>query len=118
VLDSRLNPVPVGVVGELYLAGTGLARGYVGRPDLTADRFVANPFGAAGARMYRSGDLVRWTAAGSLEYLGRADAQVKLRGQRLELGEIENTLLACPQVNRAAAALHHSDTGSQLIAYL
>ncbi|CAJ1495600.1 non-ribosomal peptide synthetase [[Mycobacterium] burgundiense] len=118
VLDSRLNPVPVGVVGELYLAGTGLARGYVGRPDLTADRFVANPFGAAGARMYRSGDLVRWTATGSLEYLGRADAQVKLRGQRLELGEIENTLLACPQVNRAAAALHHSDTGSQLIAYL
>ncbi|MFA5709879.1 amino acid adenylation domain-containing protein, partial [Mycolicibacterium sp.] len=119
VLDARLGPVAVGVVGELYLAGAGLARGYVGRPDLTADRFVANPFGREGDRMYRSGDLVRWTAAGALEYLGRADAQVKLRGQRLELGEIENTLLACPHVARAAAAVHHSDTGADhLIGYI
>ncbi len=119
VLDARLGPVAVGVVGELYLAGAGLARGYVGRPDLTADRFVAHPFGREGDRMYRSGDLVRWTAAGALEYLGRADAQVKLRGQRLELGEIENTLLACPHVARAAAAMHHSDTGADhLIGYI
>ncbi|WP_412458263.1 amino acid adenylation domain-containing protein, partial [Mycolicibacterium conceptionense] len=118
VLDARLNPVPVGVVGELYVAGTVLARGYVGRPDLTADRFVANPFGAPGTRLYRTGDLVRWNDTGSLEYLGRADAQVKLRGQRLELGEIENTLLACPQVNRAAAAVYHDDAAAHLVAYV
>ncbi|MDH6196198.1 amino acid adenylation domain-containing protein [Mycobacterium frederiksbergense] len=121
VLDTRLNPVPVGVVGELYLAGPAVARGYVDRPELTADRFVANPFGslpAAGTRMYRTGDLVRWTSAGTLQYLGRADAQVKLRGQRLELGEIENTLLACPQVSRAAAAVYRRDTADHLVAYV
>ncbi|OMC30955.1 hypothetical protein A5740_15870 [Mycobacterium sp. GA-1841] len=119
VLDARVHPAPVGVVGELYLTGQGLARGYVGRSDLTADRFVANPFGSPGDRMYRTGDLVRWTAHGALEYLGRADAQVKLRGQRLELGEIENTLLACPQVSRAAAAVHHSELGiDHLVGYI
>src|SRR5262249_927721 len=95
-----------------------LARGYVGRVELTAERFVANPYGAAGARMYRTGDLVRWTPAGTLDYLGRADSQIKLRGQRLELGEIENTLLACPQVTQAAATVHHGDTGAHLIAYI
>jgi amino acid adenylation domain-containing protein len=122
VLDARLNPVPVGVVGELYLSGPALAHGYVDRFELTAERFVANPFAAqsepAGTRMYRTGDLVRWTAVGTLDYLGRADSQVKLRGQRLELGEIENTLLSCPEVNRAAATVHQGDTGSHLIAYV
>ncbi|WP_411551175.1 amino acid adenylation domain-containing protein, partial [Mycolicibacterium conceptionense] len=118
VLDARLQPVPVGVVGELYLAGPALARGYAGRPELTADRFVASPFGGAGDRMYRTGDLVRWGTGGALQYLGRADAQVKLRGQRLELGEIENTLLACPQVSRAAAAVCHRDAADHLVAYV
>ncbi|MGV0816246.1 amino acid adenylation domain-containing protein, partial [Mycolicibacterium boenickei] len=119
VLDARLNPAPVGVVGELYLAGPTVARGYVGRPDLTADRFVANPFGAPGTRLYRTGDLVRWTDKGCLEYLGRADAQIKLRGQRLELGEIENTLLTCPKVTRAAAAVHRGSTGvDHLVGYI
>ncbi|HTM85408.1 MAG TPA: amino acid adenylation domain-containing protein, partial [Mycobacterium sp.] len=118
VLDARLTPAPIGVVGELYLAGAALARGYVGRAGLTAERFVANPYGGAGTRMYRTGDLVRWTPAGTLDYLGRADTQIKLRGQRIELGEIENTLLACPQVTQAAATVHHSTTGTQLIAYI
>ena len=118
VLDARLNPAPVGVVGELYLGGPALAHGYVGRVELTADRFVANPYGGAGARMYRTGDLVRWTPVGTLDYLGRADTQIKLRGQRIELGEIENTLLACPQVTQAAATVHHGDTGSHLVAYV
>ena len=118
VLDARLHPAPIGVVGELYLGGPALARGYVGRAELTAERFVANPYGGAGARMYRTGDLVRWTPAGTLDYLGRADTQIKLRGQRIELGEIENTLLACPQVTQAAATVHHGDTGAHLVGYI
>ncbi len=118
VLDARLHPAPPGVVGELYLGGPAVAHGYVGRARLTAERFVANPYGQPGARMYRSGDMVRWTAAGTLDYLGRADSQIKLRGQRIELGEIENTLLACPQVVQAAAGVYHSDTGSHLIGYI
>ncbi|MDT5333282.1 MAG: hypothetical protein QOF31_4579, partial [Mycobacterium sp.] len=118
VLDARLNPAPIGVVGELYLAGPALARGYVGRLGLTAERFVANPYGGVGSRMYRTGDLVRWTPDGALDYLGRADTQIKLRGQRIELGEIENTLLACPQVTQAAATMHGDTTGSHLIAYI
>ncbi|OBK66026.1 hypothetical protein A5653_20030 [Mycobacterium colombiense] len=118
VLDARLNPAPPGVVGELYLDGPAVAQGYVGRAGLTAERFVPNPYGQPGARMYRTGDLVRWTAEGTLDYLGRADSQIKLRGQRIELGEIENTLLACPQVTQAAASVHQSDTGSHLIGYI
>ncbi|WP_197515527.1 non-ribosomal peptide synthetase, partial [Mycobacterium sp. E1747] len=118
VLDTRLNPAPIGVVGELYLSGRAVAHGYVGRAALTAERFVANPFGDPGTRLYRTGDLVRWTAAGTLDYLGRADTQIKLRGQRIELGEIENSLLACPHVTMAAAAVHNNGTGANLVAYV
>ncbi|WP_327117754.1 amino acid adenylation domain-containing protein [Nocardia sp. NBC_01730] len=118
VLDSRLRPVPAGVTGELYLAGAQLADGYHRRPDLTADRFVANPLGAPGTRMYRTGDLVRWTRAGALDYLGRVDFQVKVRGQRIELGEIETALLADPTVAQAVATVTTGATGDQLVGYV
>ncbi|WP_052061455.1 non-ribosomal peptide synthetase [Rhodococcoides fascians] len=120
VLDSRLNPVPAGVPGELYLAGVQLARGYVARPDLTSERFVADPLGSAGDRMYRTGDLVRWSMLGDgrIEYIGRTDFQVKFRGQRIELGEIETALTSLPGVAQAVVVVSGSVAGDFLAAYL
>ncbi|WP_447903369.1 amino acid adenylation domain-containing protein [Pseudomonas serbica] len=117
LLDSQLQPVPVGVAGELYIVGAGLARGYHGRFGLTAERFVPSPFDAA-QRLYRSGDLARQRADGSIDYLGRIDQQVKIRGFRIELGEIEAALLAQPGVRQAVLSVQATDAGPQLCAYV
>ncbi|MBA8879383.1 non-ribosomal peptide synthetase [Phyllobacterium myrsinacearum] len=120
VLDPDLNPCPVGVTGELYIAGEGMARGYIGKADTTADRFIPDPFSKEGGRLYRSGDLTRWREDGTVEFVGRVDHQVKLRGYRIELGEIEAALLQLDGVGEALVVLRDDEATRQkmLVAYV
>ncbi len=116
ILDSSLQPVPIGVWGELYIGGDGLARGYLNRPELTAERFIHNPFHAEpNSRIYKTGDICRWMEDGTIEFSGRADDQVKIRGFRIELGEIENALRHCPHVQQAATIVREDIPGQKHI---
>src|SRR5690606_31541290 len=119
ILDARMQPVPPGVVGEIWIGGRGVGSGYLNRPDLTAERFLPDPFGEEpGALLYRTGDLGRFHPDGVVEFMGRADTQVKLRGYRIELGEIDATLLAHPAVREAVTILREDTPGDQrLVAY-
>jgi acyl-coenzyme A synthetase/AMP-(fatty) acid ligase len=120
VLDAHFKPVPIGVVGELYIGGDGLARGYLNRPELTAERFIPNPLpGTPGERLYKTGDLVRYLADGNIEFMGRTDDQVKIRGFRIELGEIEATLRQHPQVQDCLVMVRDEGAaGKRLVAYV
>src|SRR5207302_715439 len=114
VLDDRLNLLPVGVAGELYIGGVGVGRGYLNSPDITAVRFMPDPFsGEPGARLYRTGDLCRYLPDGNIEFLGRIDHQVKIRGFRIELGEIESLLLEHPGVAEAAVLAREDDANDK-----
>jgi len=118
VLDAYLRPVPPDLTGEIYIGGAGVGRGYIGRPELTAERFIPDPWGAPGSRLYRTGDLGRWRESGYIEFLGRADHQVKLRGLRIELGEIEAVMRTHPEVGEALVVLRETQPGEQhLVGY-
>ena len=115
ILDEGLNPVPAGSIGELYIAGEGVSRGYLGRYDLTAERFVADPFGTKGTRMYRTGDLARWREDGSIDYISRADHQIKIRGFRIELGEIETVIMQHQAIKHTSVIVREDQPGQQLL---